>query len=306
MATGTVHSIYPEDATLLAPQRAFLKANVKGRMLTGPEARPKYDAMVAERPAPLPDTSYTADSVGGVPGFWCRPAKAAPGTDTAAILFLHGGGFVVGSATAFHGYASHLVQRTGIAVFVAEYRLAPEHPFPAALDDSTAALRGLEALGYARVGVVGSSAGGALAVGALVEKAPAIVRAALLISPVTDLAMTGASFTTRAEDEPTLTPANVAHLYDLYLNGHDPRDPRASPLYADLSSLPPLQLHVGRDEILLDDSVMLAERAKAAGVDTQLHVWEGMAHVFPGNVNQLKAATEAMDMSGTFLSAHLL
>ncbi len=289
---------------------AALRAQIepfKGTM-TGPEAREPFDAIMEQTPD-APGVAYERGEVGGVPGVWSRPQTAAPG---AVILYLHGGGYVFGSAYAYRRFAGQIAARANAAAFVADYRLAPEHPFPAALDDARAAYRGLVEAGAQRIAIVGDSAGGGLTLvmlsltqaeaGAGTGLSP---RAAVAMSPWTDLAMTGPSMEERADDDPIFTPAQVATIAASYLQGHDPRDPHASPLYGDLAGLPPIQLHVGMSEVLLDDSRRYAARAHSAGVDATAHVWEGMPHVFPANVGTLEAAERALDMIGAFLKEKL-
>ena len=192
--------------------------------------------------------------------------------------------------------------------FAPDYRLAPEHPFPAAPEDARTCYAGLIELGYKKIAVTGDSAGGTLALDLLLSlKASQLNNqvvpvAGVALSPVTDLSLSGASWTTRAAADPYFTQPQAAELVRSYLNGVDPNDPAASPLRADLTGLPPIRIHVGDDEVLLDDSVRFVERAVAAGVDAQLDVWEGMVHGFPGSVGHLSASTQVLQKIGSFLS----
>jgi acetyl esterase/lipase len=147
----------------------------------------------------------------------------------------------------------------------------------------------------------------ALALLLLVAAEPAAIHpsGAVLFSPITDLAMTGSSWQTRAEADPLFVREQAAELIQAYLNGHDPKDPVASPLYGNLASLPPIRVQTGDDEVLLDDSVRLVERAVAAGIDARLDVWQGMPHGFVGSIGQTQAAASALNAVGEFLSSRL-
>lgn len=189
-----------------------------------------------------------------------------------------------------------------------DYRLAPEHPFPAAAEDVRASYFGLIERGYSKIAVTGDSAGGTLALGLLVflsakSSAGGVAPVgAVVLSPVTDLSLTGASWETRASADPYFTRPQAVELVRSYLNGHDAEDPLASPLHADLSGLPPIRVHVGEDEVLLDDSRRFVEHAVATGVDAELDVWEGMVHGFLGGIGRLAASTAALDLIGFFLT----
>jgi monoterpene epsilon-lactone hydrolase len=300
--TEILHPFSAEDRTVMAAMRPQIEP-FRGTM-TGPEAREPYDAIMEQTPD-APGVAYERGEVGGVPGIWCRPQTVAPG---AVILYLHGGGYVFGSAHAYRHLAGQVASRTNAAAFVAEYRLAPEYPYPAAVDDARAAYRGLVEAGARKISIVGDSAGGGLALVLLaITQAEALAgtgvgpQAAVALSPWTDLALTGQSMEERAGDDPMLTRTMLATLGARYLQGHDPRDPHASPLYGDLAGLPPIQIHAGTSEILLDDSRRYVERARHAGVDATAHVWEGMPHVFPTNAGTLDAAEQALDLIGVFL-----
>ncbi len=247
---------------------------------------------------------YEADRVGGVSGWWCRPEVARPGQ---AIMHLHGGWFNWGSAQAFRHLAGHITVSAGVAAFVPDYRLAPEHPFPAAMDDVRACYVGLTERGFSKIAITGDSAGGNLVIELLMHLAKSgasgseVLVGGVALSPVTDLALSGESWSTRTVADPYFTEPQAAELVRSYLAGHHPEDPFASPVYADLKGLAPIRVHVGNDEVLLDDSVRLVERAVAAGVDARLDVWEGMAHGHLGSIGRLAASTETAQLIGEFL-----
>ena len=299
-----VHPLAPQDAPVVAAMRAAA-ASHKGE-INGPQARAPFDAMIGAAPAAT-DVRIEPGVVGGVPGWWCRPVAARP---DARILYVHGGGYVLGSARAFCNLVSQIAQRTRTDTFIPEYRLAPEHPFPAAFSDVCAAYRGLGEGGPGAAAVAGESAGGGLVLALLQAAAqnprvlPRAVGAAV-ISPWTDLALTGASYRTRADADPIHTRGSLGGLAGHYLQGQDATDPRASPLYGPLGGLPLVRIDVGEDKVLLDDSRRYAERARAAGSQVTLAVWAGMAHAFPSSVGKLAAAGEALDAIGAFLNGRL-
>jgi monoterpene epsilon-lactone hydrolase len=303
-AVTCFHPLAPEDAPVVAAMRAAASSH-KGE-INGPQARIPFDAMIGAAPAAA-DVKTAPGVVGGVRGWWCRPLAARP---NARLLYVHGGGYVLGSARAFCNIVSQIAQRTRTDTFIPEYRLAPEHSFPAALDDVCAAYRGLAEGGPEAVAVAGESAGGGLVL-ALLSVAAQDTRAmplpcgAAVISPWTDLALTGASYRDRADADPIFTRGSLGSLAGHYLQGQDATDPRASPLHGPLGGLPPIRIDVGEDEVLLDDSRRYAERARAAGVEVTLSVWAGMAHAFPSSVGKLAAAGQALDAIGTFLSQRL-
>ncbi|CAN5147821.1 alpha/beta hydrolase [soil metagenome] len=264
----------------------------------GPEGRPGFDHQLATKLA-APGVTYETAKVGGVPGVWCRPPNAQRGS---VILYLHGGGYVMGSATAARNYVGQIAVRANAATFVADYRLAPEYPYPAAVDDALAVYSGLAELSRSIV-IAGDSAGGGLALVtlALVNKANRPAKGCVVLSPWTDLALTSPSLQTRAAEDPILVPGQLAAAAKMYLGKHDSRDARVSPVYGDLSALPPVQLHVGDAEIMLDDAVRYAEKSANAVV----HVWEGMPHVFPASVGTYEAAGVALEIVGAFMRERL-
>ena len=261
-----------------------------------------------DRLYPVPDDVLVTEvNAGGVPARWL----AAPGTDAGRVLlFLHGGGFEFGSVRSDGELAARLGRASGMRVLFPEYRLAPEHPFPAAIDDVLAAWRWLrsgQALGARSVAVAGDSAGGGLAVALLVatrDAGEALPAAAVLMSPTVDLTSSGASMTERADQDPISTPAMLRQFAADYLAGADPKTPLASPLFAQLAGLPPLLVQVGTADLLLSDSERLAAAAAEAGVDVTLEIGEGLPHVYQLMLGTAEAA-EATARIGTFLRARV-
>ncbi len=241
--------------------------------------------------------------VGGIAGEWVQMGGTSSGR---TLLYLHGGGYFVCSPLTHRPITTGFAKR-GFRVFAPDYRLAPEHPFPAAVDDAVAAYRGLIADGIAAdtITVAGDSAGGGLTLALLLslrDAGDALPAAAMLFSPWTDLAATGASLVSNDARDAMFHGDGIKRSTEVYLNGADPRTPLASPLYADLHGLPPLMIHAGSYEVLLDDSTRLAERARAAGTPVQIRLWPVVPHVwqlFPW----IPEATESMDEASRFLAA---
>jgi monoterpene epsilon-lactone hydrolase len=226
------------------------------------------------------------------------------------LLFLHGGGYELGSLRSDGELAARLGRASGMRVLFPEYRLAPEHPFPAAIDDVLAAWRWLrtdQGLSARSLAVAGDSAGGGLAVALLVatrDAGEALPAAAALMSPTVDLTSSGASMTERADQDPISTPAMLRQLASDYLAGADPKTPLASPLFASLAGLPPLLVQVGTADLLLSDSERLAAAAAEARVDVTLEIGEGLPHVYPLLLGTPEAA-EATEQIGKFLRARV-
>jgi acetyl esterase/lipase len=266
------------------------------------EARANLEAMASLAPLP-PDVQVEKVVADGVPGEWLTP----PGVSgERVILHLHGGGYVMGSCSTERDLAARLGAASDARVLSVEYRLAPEHSFPAALEDSVAACRWLfnEDAPPERLAITGASAGGGLAAATLLSLRDAgdpLPAAAVLISPWADLLCTGDSMVTRAEVDPWLNPQTAKLGARFYLGAADGRLPLASPVYADLHGLPPLLIHAGDDEILLDDSTRLAERARAAGVEVTLDVWDGMWHVWHAFAFMLPEGEQAIEEIGSFI-----
>src|SRR5471032_756383 len=297
-----IHPLDPADASIISRIRAATRPQ-KG-LPWRIEARKQYEALMEGVP-PRDDVTFEPGTVGDVPGLWVHPASRRSGE---AILHIHGGWFHAGSAMAYRHLVGHIAARAGASAFVPDYRLAPEHPFPAAVDDVLATYRGMDDSGIRRIAVTGDSAGGNLALvlascvaGKAVPAKASLVGAAAF-SPVTDLTLSGATYETRADADPYFTKQQVAELVHSYLGSADPNDPLASPLQGRFSGLPPIHIHVGDDEVLLDDSRRYVERALAAGVDARLDVWMGMPHGFVASIGTLKAAAQALDAAGIFLT----
>ena len=258
----------------------------------------------AGRLHPVPDdVMVTEVTAGGVPAHWL----AAPGADTGRVLmFLHGGGFQMGSLRSDGELAARLGRAAGMRVLFPEYRLAPEDPFPAAIDDALTAwhwLRTSQDLPATSMAVAGDSAGGGLAAALLVALRDAgqpLPAAAVLMSPTVDLTSSGASMTERVDQDPFSTPALLRQLASDYLAGADPQTPLASPLFAPLTGFPPLLIQAGTADLLLSDAERLAAAALRAGVDVTLHIGEGLPHVYPIMLGTPEAA-QATEQTGSFL-----
>jgi epsilon-lactone hydrolase len=267
--------------------------------------RNDWDAAFGGTAAPVTCERVPA---GGVDGEWISPADAP---DDKAILYFHGGGFRIGSVASHRDLIAQIALASGCRVLAINYRLAPEHRFPAALDDALVAYgwmldRGLKS---DNIAFAGDSAGGNLVLSAMLalrERGFPLPVTAVLMSPWTDLAATGASYVSRAEADPIHQRSMILALAKSYLGGQgDPYDPLVSPLYADLAGLPPLLIQVGDRETVLDDSVMFADLARAAGVDVSLEVWDGMIHVFQMFGAELPEARQAIASIAQFLNRHL-
>lgn len=246
------------------------------------DLRKGLDKMVSILPLP-DDGVYESVDADGVPAEWISVAGA---TKEQVIFYLHGGGYVSGSIASHREMLTRFSRESGRYVLAIDYRLAPEDPFPAALEDSVKAYHWLvsdQQINPQNIAIAGDSAGGGLTLATLLKlKADGdpLPQAAVCLSPWTDLAMTGDSITTKAADDPFIAAQGAAKIVPLYINGEDPKNFLISPLYGDLSGLPPLLIHVGSRECLLDDSVRFAEKAKGDGVPVTLEVWEGLIHVF--------------------------
>lgn len=246
-------------------------------------------------------------SANGVPSDWLEPDEAIPGR---AILYLHGGAYVICSPSTHRGLAGNIALASQARVLLIDYRLAPENPFPAALDDALAAYRWLLETGYPpeHIAIGGDSAGGGLALATALSlrddhnKMPA---ALFLLSPWTDLTFSGESIRTRADRDPLLSLNGDDWLVKIYANGRPLDHPYISPLFGNMHDLPPSLIQVGTEEILFDDSTRLEQKARAAGVNIRLETWPGMWHVFQGFAPYVPESQQAIEKIGEFLRAHL-
>lgn len=266
------------------------------------QQRENEKKIVAMLPPP-PGLQIETDDAQGVPVEWTTPPNLA---SDVVLFYLHGGGYCMGSIETHRGLVGRLAIAGGMKALSVAYRLAPEHPFPAAVDDAVQAYRWLrKKLGdAARIVVAGDSAGGGLAIATtlVLRDAGDVLPVALVcLSPSTDLAKEGASFKSRAGIDPLVTPEGSSVLADHYLAGADPRTPLASPLYADYAGLPPMLILVGTAEILHDDSVRLADRAREAGIEVELIVGEDMIHIWPFFAAIVPESREAIDRIGEYL-----
>jgi len=245
--------------------------------------------------------------IDGIPAEWVNTPETSADR---VILYLHGGGYVIGSINTHRELASRLSRAARARVLLIDYRLAPEHPHPAAVEDATRAYQWLLSQGVepSQIAVAGDSAGGGLTVATLVALRDAGVplpAAGVCLSPWTDLEGIGDSMTAKATVDPMVQRDGLVKMAAMYLAGKDPRTPLAAPLYANLGGLPPLLIQVGTAETLLDDSTRLAERARKAGVDVTLEPWEDMIHVWQVFAAMLPEGRQAIDRIGEFVRQHV-
>ena len=229
----------------------------------------------------------------------------APGADPARVLlWLHGGAFFLGSSLSYRAFAARVSAASGMAVLVPDYRLIPEHPFPAACEDTRAALDWLDARGTDHIAIGGDSAGGNLAAGAVQARIAAggrVPDALWLVSPYVDLTHSGKSIPVRAVRDPFIAVAGMAATARAYLGDHDPRDPRASPLFGAVDGFPPALIQVGSEEVLFSDSERFADKLRAAGNTPMFQEWAGMIHVWPMFAHVLDEGQWAIAQGGAFL-----
>jgi monoterpene epsilon-lactone hydrolase len=290
--------------------RAWLRWSMKRSNhpnVTIAERRRRIAAYERWVPRPPRGIEMLDRALGGIPALRVKGRGTQPERQ---ILFLHGGAYVTGSPTLYR----HILWRFAVAaeaqVAAIDYRLAPEHPFPAALEDAVAAWHGLldESADPSRSVVLGDSAGGGLALALLLrlrDIGSPLPAAAVALSPWTDLAMTGNSLQQNGAADPMENPDDIPYLAACYLgDSGDPRNPYASPLYGDPTGLPPTLIQVGGDEILLDDSVRMAEGMRAAGCEVELEVWPRMPHVWHAFAPVMPEARQAIARVGAFVRQH--
>ena len=270
------------------------------------EQRLIFEEMMAAIPVPG-DVATSSGSLGGIP---VVNVEVAGADRERIILYLHGGAYAIGTAASSVGLASDLARRAGTRLITVDYRLAPEHPQPAAIEDAVAAYQGLLNNGASpsTIAVAGESAGAGLAAAALVAFKHAGLpqpTAAVLMSPWADLTLSGNSVNAKAALDPALTPEGLARRAADYLGDSDPTAELVSPIFADLTGLPPLLIQAGSHEILLDDATRLATQAAAADVPVTLEVTPRVPHVFQGFAAMLDEGDAALTSAGKFLQAHL-
>ncbi|MDQ1041189.1 monoterpene epsilon-lactone hydrolase [Streptomyces sp. V3I8] len=292
-------------------QRAQIDAMLRQPRPEGPRSveaiRAGFEALMARMI--VPDGIRTAQTtLGNRPALRVEPDN---GPRAGTILYFHGGGWVYGSPESVLSLTGHLVAKTGFEAYSVDYRLAPEHPFPAAIEDTLSAYRALLESGQDPSAIVfaGDSAGGGLTVTTCLAARDAglpLPAAVVTFSPGLDATRTGGSMDTKEGLDPILTRRSVEHTGALYLAGADPHQPLLSPaVLADLTGFPPMLIQVGTNEILLDDSTRLAARARAAGVDVILDITADVPHVFQSFVGVLDEADEALDRAALFLRQRL-
>jgi len=283
-------------------QKFFSRADGKINIL---KEREELEAL-AKSFKPLGKIACTPVMAGGVPAEWILPAGITAGR---VVLYLHGGSYISGSVNSHRALAANIATAAGARALVLDYRLAPEHPYPAALEDALAAYHWLLSnnVSAEEICVAGDSAGGGLAAAlllALRDAGDPLPAAGILLSALTDMAFTGETLKTKTKVDLILDFGKESQFAPLYLGDTDPRSPLVSPLYADLRGLPPLLIQVGSDEILLSDSTRLAEKARAAGVDVALEVWEGMQHVWHFAASLIPEGRNAIRRIGEFILAN--
>lgn len=266
--------------------------------------RKAFDEMLMEAPL-QPGVRFEQETVGGIPATWCIPEHAVAGR---VLLYLHGGGYVVGSSKGYRAMGSEFASRLNTRVLIPDYRLAPENPFPAAVDDAVSVYRALidNRILSTSIAIAGDSCGGGLTVATMMsvrDQGLPLPAAAAVISPWVALDVNSESFTSKAAADPLLEADGLRGMAAAYLGATSPRTPLASPLYGNFAGLPPLLIQVGSAEVLLDDATRLAARAGAAGVKVRLDIWPEMFHVWHTHASQLDEAREALDDAAAFLKA---
>lgn len=288
------------------PEIDRLRALIAGRPRATEIAQRRRDMdAVARQFGVAADVTVEKVSADGVPAEW----TATPDADAdSVVLYVHGGGYVIGSLDSHRHLVSELGRAAGARALALDYRLAPEHPFPAAVQDTVAGYRFLLAQGFAarRITIAGDSAGGGLVVGAMLairEAGLELPGCGWCISPWVDMEATGASFSDLAAADPIVQKATILEMAGHYLHGADPHAPQAAPIHGDLHGLPPLLIQVGAAETLLDDALKLARIAGAAGVFVELQVWPEMIHVWHMFHPMLNAGRRAIAAGGAFVRA---
>jgi acetyl esterase/lipase len=285
---------------------AFLKANAAEENLDIAEQRARMDRL-AEFFAVPDGTEVEQGWSSEISGEWVRAKHARR---DAVLLYLHGGGYVLGSSKSHRHIVAALSAASGMSVFAADYQLAPEHPFPAAVEDGLAAYKGLLDPGIdpSKVAIAGDSAGGGLTLATLLaarDKGLAMPACAVAISPWADLSQGGEAYRTRVKRDPMITKDGLDNMAAAYLGGAGATTPLASPAFADFKGLPPLLIQVGTEEALHSDAEAVKARAEAAGVDVSFESWAGMIHVWHAFHPILSEGRDAIARIGSYLKAHI-
>jgi monoterpene epsilon-lactone hydrolase len=282
-----------------------LFAHIPQGELSLAKVRQGFEKLMADFPA-ASDVHFTQISIGKLTAAWVH----APGcTKDRVILFFHGGGFISGSFTSHQDLIGHLAQATGCYVLAVDYRLAPEYPFPAALEDALIAYEFLlkQKISPTQIFVAGSSAGGGLALSLLlklIDRKEVLPRAAICICPWVDLAMTGKTLDTN-EGKDLIQKDRIKKAADTYLQGHNPQDPLASPLYGSLKGLPPLLIQTGTRELFLDEIERFAKKAQECGVKVNLQRFDEMIHTWHLFASQIPEAVEAFENIAEFVRGEI-
>ncbi len=281
--------------------RKYLAASPDMSGMTLDEMRSYLDGIGAK--ASLPKGCQVEGRVlDHIPAEWIRNGNQG---EESAILYLHGGGYTMGSLVSHRGLAAWISEAAGVTALSLAYRLAPEHPFPAAVEDAAAGYRWLISSGFPpeRIAIAGDSAGGGLAIAAMLKLRDSglpLPAAAICISPWADLTCSSDTYREKADTDPVITREDICASAKDYLRDHDPKNPLASPIFADLTGLPPLLIQVGSEEVLLGDSIALDRQARACGVRSTLEIWEEMIHVWHFFAPVLKEGQEAIARIGEF------
>ena len=289
--------------------RPVVRAAMRRRILAPgrPVERQRADLERFTAASPNPrGVDYKETTLGGVPALRATPSEAAPGR---RMLYLHGGAYVIGSARGYAGLAGRLAKAAAATAWILDYRLAPEHPHPAALDDASAALRALvESDGGETLALAGDSAGGGLALATLCrarDEGVGLPACTILWSPWLDLELLGTTMSSRAASDPVIDPAWLEESAARYAGDTDRGDPQISPLRSDLRGLPPMLVQVGSEEVLLDDAERLVTRALAVQVDVTLETWSGMWHDWPAFAPTLPEGRRAIARAGEYVASRV-
>jgi epsilon-lactone hydrolase len=270
------------------------------------DQRADYEAFGALYPPPA-DAHIEWARDAPVPSMWVRMPAAA---DDAVVIWLHGGGYVIGSPAGYRRLAAELSAGSGARILVPDYRLAPENPFPAAVNDAVALYRWLleDGISPERIVIGGDSAGGGLTIATLLslrDQGLPLPAGAVLLSAFADLTLSSKSWATNRSLDPLVGDHNAPAMVAAYLDSTDPTTPLASPVHADLTHLPPLLILVGTSEVLLDDSTALAAKAQQAGVTTALHPFDGLHHIWPVFAPDTVEGQEAIGLINRFVTDRL-